>query len=174
MSGVIAGYMKDKGTGIGGGFTIQAVPYLKEIGLTPANGKFVIHGPKSKVKTWIAEHGNLKITTHQDFSEFNVTIGQLTSSNAGKIYLEEFFKGFVPSGGAIARVMTLFKRNNWAVIFRIGPISSKVPHGTFPANTVLSEVVSRGKGLKLATASSSAEAAVDAVDAATTAATLFS
>lgn len=166
MSKLIAGYMNDKGTGIGGGYEIREVPFLKEVGLTPANGKFVVQGTKSKVKAWLESNGNLKVTTHEDFDTFHVTVGKLSSSNAAKIYLEEFFKGFVPNGGAIARFASIFKKDDWALIFRIGSIHPKIPHKTFPAGSCVSEVVARGKGLKLASDVDAVGTASDALDVA--------
>lgn len=152
MSGVKVGYVDDQGTGIGGGYTIRTVPALKEIGMTPANGKFTVQGKKKEVSAWLSAHGGMKVTTHEDFKEFHVTVGILHSTNAAKIYLEEFAKGFVPSGGALARVQSLFVKDEWAVVFRIGAIHPKIDHGTFPTGSLVSNVVSWGHNGKLAVA----------------------
>ncbi|MCD0457984.1 hypothetical protein [Roseiconus lacunae] len=163
---LIAGYMKDKGTGIGGGYEIRTVPFLKMIGLTPSNGKFIIQGTQKQIKGWLGEHGNLVVKTDEHFDTFHVTVGKLSSSNAAKIYLEEFFKGFVPNGGAIARVASFFRKDNWALILRIGAINARIPHKTFPTNTRVSEVVSAGRGLKLASDVDAVGVVGDALDAA--------
>jgi len=174
MGKLRVGYMKDLGTGAGGGFQIQSVPYLKEVGLTPSNGKFAVQGPKKKVKEWLESNGNLQVTTESHFDSFHVVVGQLCSTNAGAIYLEEFFKGFVPSGGAIARVLSIFNKNDWSVVFRIGAIHPKIPHRTFPAGSRVAEVISRGKGLKLATGSDGVDVIGDVADVASTVADLVS
>jgi hypothetical protein len=174
MADLIAGYIKHKGTGIGGGYEIREVPFLKGVGLTTSNGEFVVQGRKSKVKQWMQSNGNLKVTTDPNFDTFHVTVGKLNSTNAGKIYLEEFFKGFVPSGGAIARVVGLFKKDDWAVVFRIGAIHPKIPHRTFPTGSRVAEVISRGKDLKLATANDAVDSVGDVAEAAQTVAELFS
>ncbi|OYP35023.1 hypothetical protein CGZ80_13535 [Rhodopirellula sp. MGV] len=158
--------MKDKGTGIGGGYEIQSVPFLRAIGLTPSNGKFIIQGSQKEIKAWLAKHGNLKVKTDEHFDTFHVTVGKLNTTNAAKIYLEEFFKGFVPNGGAIARVVSFFRKDTWALIFRIGAIHARIPHKTFPANTMVSEVVAAGRGLKLASDVDAPGIVGDALDAA--------
>jgi hypothetical protein len=173
VSGVKVGYVDDKGTGIGGGFTIRSVPALKEIGMTPANGKFTVQGKKKEVSAWLSAHGGMKVTTHEDFKEFHVTVGVLHSTNAAQIYLEEFAKGFVPAGGAMARVRSLFVKDDWAVVFRIGAIHPKIPHGTFPSGSIVSNVVSWGKNGKLAVAQDATETGLDIVDGVIGVADLF-
>lgn len=102
-----AGYWQDKGTGIGGGFEIRSVPYLKEVGLTPANGTFGIVGTGKEIKSWLSDHSDLKVTHNQDtgLTEFYVLFSELQSTNAGKVLMEAYATNLFTAGGLAGGVV---------------------------------------------------------------------
>lgn len=107
---VAAGYWEDMGTGIGGGFQIRTVPFLKEVGLTVGNGTFGIVGTGKEIKSWLADHNSFQVThdTSDGLTDFYVLFSELRSSNAGKVLMEAYatnlFTAAGLAGGAVDAV----------------------------------------------------------------------
>ena len=135
---VIAGYRKDCGAGIGGGYEIRAVPGLREIGLTEANHTFMVYGGKKAIKRWLVQHGNLQVTTTTK-QEFYARFGELVTQNAAQMYQEQIIEHFVNGGGILLKVCRKLKRTDWGLILT-GPPPPRQNHEAYPSGTLVAQL----------------------------------